>query len=158
MAIRRVVAPAPQPCTASRLKSATHDINLLRSESRCRRYVSDLSNVTPRYLGSEEKGRVMLLWLTVSSPLASLLRWKTADTDFVVQSFSFQVSMYSPKVAMSLLSTPSTTCQSPSTCTIAKVVSICTLSREVVWQIRDVYIEEKGCKDGSLSDAVLEAL
>ena len=43
--------------------------------------VSDLSNVTPRYLGSGQKGRVLLLKLTFSSHLASLLlRWKTADT------------------------------------------------------------------------------
>jgi len=32
-----------------------------------------------------------------------MLRWKTADTVFVVQSFSFQVWMYSPSVAMCLL-------------------------------------------------------
>jgi len=43
---------------------ATHDVNFLQSNSRCRRYVSDLSNVTPRYVGSEHKGRVSLLWLT----------------------------------------------------------------------------------------------
>jgi len=51
--------------------------------------VSDLSNLTPRYLRSEQKGRVSLLKLTFSSRLASLLRWKTADTAFVVLSFSF---------------------------------------------------------------------
>jgi len=54
--------------------------------------VIDLSNVTPRYLSSEQKGRVSLLKLTFNSRLASLLlRWKTADTAFVVLSFSFQV-------------------------------------------------------------------
>jgi len=56
--IRRVVAPAHQPETANRLRSATRDVSFLRSDSRCQRYVSDLSNVTPRYLGSEQKGRV----------------------------------------------------------------------------------------------------
>jgi len=61
VAIGRVVAPAPQPERASRLKCATRDVSLLRSDSRYRRYVSDLSNVTPRYLGSEQKGRVSLL-------------------------------------------------------------------------------------------------
>ena len=51
--------------------------------------VSDLSNVTPSYLGSEQKGGISLLKLTFSSRLASLLlSWKTADTVFVV--FSFQ--------------------------------------------------------------------
>jgi len=34
--------------------------------------VSDLSNVTLRYLGSEQKSRVVLLYLTLSSRLASL--------------------------------------------------------------------------------------
>jgi len=39
-------------------------------------------------LHSEQKGRVSLLKLTFSSRLASLLlRWKTADTVFVVLSF-----------------------------------------------------------------------
>jgi len=66
VAIRRVVAPAPQSVPAGRLRSATHDVSFLRSESRCRRYVSDLSNVTPRYLDSEQKGRVSLLYLTLS--------------------------------------------------------------------------------------------
>ena len=88
MAFRNVVVPAPQSERASRFKSATRDVNFLRSDSRCRRYVSDLSNVTPRYLGSEQKRRVSLLWLTFNSRLASL-KWKTADTDFAVLSFSF---------------------------------------------------------------------
>jgi len=92
VAVRRVVAPAPQPEPASRLRSATCDVNFLRSDSKCWRYVSDLSNVTPRCLGSEQKGRVSLLYMTFSSHLASLLlRWKAADTVFVVLNFSFQV-------------------------------------------------------------------
>jgi len=112
VAIRRVVAPAPQPEPASRLRSSTRDVSFLRSDSRCRRYVSDLPNVTPRYFGSEQKGWVSLLYLTLSSRLASLLlRWKAADTVFVVMNFSFQVWKYLPTVAMSLVSTPSTACQ-----------------------------------------------
>jgi len=43
VAVRNVVS------TASRLRSATRDVNFLRSDSRCRRHLSDLSNVTPRY-------------------------------------------------------------------------------------------------------------
>jgi len=83
--------------------------------------VSNLSNVTPRYLGSEQKGRISLLYLTFSSHLASLLlRWNAADNVFAVLSFSFQVWRYSPSVAMSLVSTPSTACQSPSACMIAR--------------------------------------
>jgi len=64
VAIHSVVAPAPQPEPASCFKSAAHDVNFLRSNSRCWRYLSDLSNATPRYLGSKQKGRVSLLWLT----------------------------------------------------------------------------------------------
>jgi len=121
VAVRNFVAPAPQPEPASRLKSATHEISFLQSDSRCRRYVSDLSNVTLRYLGLEQKGRVSWLKLTFISHLASLLlRWKSADTVFVVLSFSFQVWRYSPTVTMSLLSAPSTACQSPSPCMIAR--------------------------------------
>ena len=71
VAVRSVVAPAPQPEPASRLRSVTGDVSFLQSDSRCRRYVSDLSNVTSRYLGSEQKGRVSLLYLTSSSRLAS---------------------------------------------------------------------------------------
>jgi len=119
VAVRKVVAPAPQPDPASRLRSATRDVSVLRSDSRCQQYVSDLSNVTPRYLGSEQKGRISLLKLTFSSRLASmLLRWNTADTVFMVLSFSFQVWRYSLSVAMSLLSAPSTASQSPSACMI----------------------------------------
>ena len=120
VSIRRVISPAPQPEPASRHRSAARDVSLFRSDSRCRRYVSNLSNVTPRYLGSEQKVRVSLLKLTFSSHLAFLLRWKAVDTVFVVLSFSFLVWKYSPTVAMSLLSTPSTACQSPSACMIAR--------------------------------------
>ena len=115
VAVSNAVAPAPQQEPASRFNSATRDVNFLRSDSKCRRYVNDLSNVTQRYLGSEQKSRVSLLWLTFSSRLTSLLlRWKAADTVFVVLNFSFQVWRYSFTVAMSLLSTPSIAWQSPS--------------------------------------------
>ena len=61
MAVSRVVAPAPQPEPASRHRSATRNVSFLQSDLRCRRYVSDLSNVTPRYLGSASEGRSKLL-------------------------------------------------------------------------------------------------
>ena len=56
----------------------------------------------------------------ISSLASLLLRWKTGDTVFVVLSFIFQVWRYSSAVAMSLLNTPSTSCQSPSACMIAR--------------------------------------
>ena len=61
VAIRNVVAPAPQPEPASRLRSATRDVSFLRSDSKCRRYVSVLFNFIPRYLGLRQKGRISLL-------------------------------------------------------------------------------------------------
>jgi len=66
VAVRGVFAPAPHPVPPSRLRSATCDVSFLRSDSRRRRYVSDLPNVTPRYLGSEQKGRVSC-WSWLSS-------------------------------------------------------------------------------------------
>ena len=44
-AIRRVLAPAAQPEPASRVMSATHDVSFLRSDSRCRRYVTTCPNL-----------------------------------------------------------------------------------------------------------------
>jgi len=35
-------------------------------------------------------------------------------------------------------------------------MSICILSGEGVWEVRDADLEEKGCQDRSLWDAVLE--
>ena len=59
-------------------------------------------------------------------------------------------------VAMSLLSTPSTACQSPSACIIARL-SAYAYFLESGWQVGDVDVEEKGCQDRSLWDAVLQA-
>ena len=42
VAVRSVVAPAPQPEQATRLRRATRDVRFLRSDSRCRRWASDL--------------------------------------------------------------------------------------------------------------------
>jgi len=72
LAICRVGAPAPQPDPVSRLRSTTRDVSFLRIDSRCRRYVSDLSYVALRYLGSEQD-RGSLLYLTSSSRLASFI-------------------------------------------------------------------------------------
>jgi len=110
-----------------------------------------------QYLGSEQKGRVLLLWLAFNSHLASLLKWKTAV--FVVLKFSFHVWKYSFTVAMSLLRTSSTVCQSASACIIARssTYAYCIFSGDGVWQTRDVDVEEKEFQDRSLRNTVLEA-
>jgi len=59
-------------------------------------------------------------WSWLSALASLLLRWKTANIVFAVLSFSFQVWRYSPSVTMSLLSAPSTACQSPWACMIAR--------------------------------------
>jgi len=48
VAVRNVVDPTPQSKPANHHKSGTHDFSFLRSDSRCRRHVSDLPNVIPR--------------------------------------------------------------------------------------------------------------
>jgi len=81
-----------------------------------------------------QKGRFSLLYLTLSSRLGSLLlRWKAADTVFIVVSFKFQVWRYSPAVAISLVSTPSTACQSPSACMIARSSAYAYFLETVRW-------------------------
>jgi len=47
---------------------------------------------------------------------------KTANTAFVVLSFNLHVWRYSPTVVMSLHCSPSTICQSPSACMIARLL------------------------------------
>ena len=62
LAVRNFVAPAPQPEPESRFKMVTRDINFLRSDSRC--YMSDLSNVTPRFWAqSRRRGFCCCGWL-----------------------------------------------------------------------------------------------
>ena len=112
------------------------------------------------FVDSEKKGSVSLLWLTFSSRLASLLlRWKTANTAFVVLSFNCQVWRYSPKAAMSLLRTPSTVCQSPSVCMTARSLAYAINTNWRWWLAsqRCRCWEEEGCHDGSLCEAIFEA-
>jgi len=47
-------------------------MHILGNDSTYRQYASDLSNFTPWYLDSEQKGRISLLQLTFSSHLFSL--------------------------------------------------------------------------------------
>jgi len=113
----------------------------------CWQYVSALSNVTSRYLGSEKKGRVSLLKLTFISRLASLLlRWKAADTVFLMLSFSFEVWSYSPTVAMSLLCTLSSVCQSPSACMIARSSAYANFLETVVGKSEMQMMKRKGAR------------
>jgi len=70
--------------------------------------------------GTEWQGFVVVFF-AFSSRLASLLLWcKTADPVFGVLSFSLQIWRYSLAVETSLMSTPSTACQS-SACMIARL-------------------------------------
>jgi len=70
-----------QSCCSSTLarcfKSELHDVNYLRSDLRYQRHMTVLSNIPLRYVSSEQKGRVLLFWLTFSSRVSSLLlRWR----------------------------------------------------------------------------------
>jgi len=85
---------------------------------RCWQHVSAMSNITPRYVGSEQKGIVSLLWLTFSSLLASMLRWKTASTAFVVLRFNFPGREVFTGGCHVIAKHPSTVCQSPLACMI----------------------------------------
>ena len=117
VAVRNVVAPALQPGQQVSSREQQDILVFLRSGSRCRRYVSDLSNVTPKHLGSEQKSRVSSLKLTLDSHLTSFLIVEMEDFRhrFIVLSFNIQVWRYLPIIAMCSLSTLYTTCQSPST-------------------------------------------
>ena len=70
-------------------------------------------------LGAERQGFVVVVDFQLT---LSFLVFEMEDRRhlFVVLSFSFQVWSYSPSVAMSLLSAPSTACQSLSACMIAR--------------------------------------
>ena len=71
--------------------------------------------------GLRAEGQGFVVVFDLSPRFASLLlRWKAADTVYVVLSLSFQVWRYSATVAMSLVSTPSNACQSSSACMIAR--------------------------------------
>ena len=54
--MRRTEVPAPEVVSASRLINETLVPNFLRSYSRCRLYVRDLSSVMSRYFEVSENG------------------------------------------------------------------------------------------------------
>ena len=105
--------------------------------------MSVLSNVSPRYVGSEQKGRVSLLWLTFRSLLASLLlRWKTANTAFVILSFNFQVWRYTPTVAISLLRDLGAGVEQPFDCLIVQNgQAMQSMGRSMDWSLEDNMVD-----------------
>jgi len=74
----------------------------------------------------------------------TLIKFYTADTIFVVLIFNFQIWKYLPIVAKSLLSTPSTACQSPSACMIARSSAYTYFLAETVFDKSEVWILKKG--------------
>ena len=70
VSVRNVVARASAPESATRLNSAMRDVIFLRSDSSYQRYAPSLSNVTPRYMGSRQKGRIRCgSWLLAHASL-----------------------------------------------------------------------------------------
>ena len=140
VAIRNIIVPAPQQAASGvrRVMSASCEVT---------QGVGDTWATCPTLLqGIWARGRRAgfrcCIWLSVH---VKLLRWKADDTVFVVLRFCFQVWRYSPTVVMSLLSAPSTACQSPPACMIARSSAYaCILSGDGCWQVRDVDVEEKG--------------
>ena len=89
VAVRRTEALAPQVVPASCLINETLVLSFLRSDSKCRLYVRDLSNVMPRYFEVIENGSSLPFNSTEGSSFASLLvRWNVDDTVFVSLSCS----------------------------------------------------------------------
>ena len=121
LAVSRTEVPAPQVVPASRLINETLVLSFLRSDSKCRLYVRDLSSVMPRYLVVLENGSSLPFNSTESSRFAFLLvRWNTDDTVFVCVSFSLHFWRYVCRVAMSWLRVFSKVRQSPAVCTSAR--------------------------------------
>ena len=74
VAVRKVVAPAPQLIVPAKglIKEALK-VSFLRIDSRCCRYVSNLSRVKPRCFGVAQKGGGLPFRLTSTSRFVSLL-------------------------------------------------------------------------------------
>ena len=78
VAIRNDLVPAPQLDPARRLKRRTCVVNFLQSHSRCRRYVSDLSNLMMDKLAQQRRAGCDLRQLPSSRVAFLLYRWKAA--------------------------------------------------------------------------------
>ena len=111
---------SPQLDPAGRLKRVTRVVNFLRSDSRCRRYVSDLSSLMSRSVGSAKKCVMRPSAANLSLRVASwLYRWKAAVTALVILRFSFHFCKYDDRVAMSCVKIPSNDCWSSAECMMA---------------------------------------
>ena len=65
VALHKVMTPAPQLVPTKQLINETLEVSLVRSDSRCCRYMSDLSRVKLRYFGVAQKGSRLLFWQPV---------------------------------------------------------------------------------------------
>jgi len=74
-------------------------------------------------VSSEKKRRVVVVLHFKLTFSFLIIRMEVTNIVFVVLSCSFQVWRYSPTVAASLVSSPSTACQSPSACMIGRSTS-----------------------------------
>ena len=83
----------------------------------CERPVEHSSEVSG--LGAKGQGFVVVVDFQLTF-IFLVVEVKTANTAFVVLSFNLHIWRYSPTVAMPLLCTSSTVCQSPSACMIAR--------------------------------------
>jgi len=70
--------------------------------------------------GFGTEGQTFVIEVDFQLTLSFLVEMEDYRDRFLVLSFSFQIRRYSSSVAMSLLSAPSTACQSPSACIIPK--------------------------------------
>ena len=90
VAVFKVMAPALQLASARRLIKKTLEVSFLRSDFKCRRYVSNLSSVTPSYFGIAQKSSGLPFQQTSNSCFtALLLRYNAYDTILDSLSFNF---------------------------------------------------------------------
>ena len=71
-------------------------------------------------LGAKGQGFVVVFNFKFTFSFLVVVEVEGCRHCFVVLSFSFQIWRHSPTVAMSMFSTPSTACQYPSACVIAR--------------------------------------
>ena len=84
-------------------------IRLLRKETKCWRYLSDLSSVTPRYIGVGQTGRMFRQSLhSAHALLPGYVDGKLTPLFWFRLSFNRQFWRYAESVVMSWLRLPST--------------------------------------------------
>jgi len=131
----------------------TDHVNVVKVSAICERPVQRYSEVFR--LRAEGQGFVVVFDFKLT--FSFLVRWKAADTVFVVLSFSFQVWRYSPTVAISLFDTPSIACQSASVCMIGRSSAHAYILETVVGRLEMWVVSVEVRQDKSLWDAILEA-